>query len=601
VRITGLLLCLLALGLSPARAADNWVKVRSPHFTVLSNGSEKQARDIAAGFEQIHAVFAQALPGLRTDSGAETIVIAPKDERTFVQLVPWQKKQSGHIAGEFHKGWEKDFVIVRLDVPEETRNTVYHEYIHKLLHLNFTRMPVWLDEGLAEFFGNTQFRSNQTLIGVPSPRIGVLRGRTPYPLQTILTVGPASPYYHDEDKVYMFYAESWALTHFLMFGNDMGNGQRINAYITQLQKGADAQKSFEETIGNVADVEKQFLQYINRYAFSAFVYNKPLNVDSSTFVAGGISEPETDAYLASLYVASRELDMAGEKLAAALKGNPQSALAHENMGFLDFQQGKDEEAGNEFHRAAELNPDSYLALYYQAMLAYHGKNDPDSLANLDLALQRVLQLNPRFAPAVIARSHILVRQQKFQDAYNLAVQAQKLEPDRGGYQTNVAAILLLANNYADAIRVAGVVAERWAASDSAEALAVVDQARYLGKLPATSDEQAKEAYEMKYAEGTTPLQGVIKSVTCEKSKPLGLVLQSGGKEMSFQATTKGFGYGYSDTIWYGTDHFSPCYHLQGTKALVRYKGAPDSPAPVEMQWLEIRDELIPTSAPPAVN
>jgi hypothetical protein len=186
-----------------------------------------------------------------------------------------------------------------------------------------------------------------------------------------------------------------------------------------------------------------------------------------------------------------------------------------------------------------------------------------------------------------------VHQQKFQDAFNAALQAQKLEPDRGGYQTNVAVILLLARNYADAVRVASVVAERWAASDSAEALAVVDRARDLGKLPETSDEQAKEALEMKYAEGTASVQGVVKSLTCEKSKPLRLVLQSGGKEMAFQAVDKGFGFGFSDTLWYGADHFSPCYHLQGMNALVRYKGATDSAAPVEMQWLEIRDDLIP--------
>jgi len=177
VRIPAWLLCFLLVSLSPVWAAGNWVRVRSPHFTVLSDGTEKQARDIAIGFEQIHAVFTQALPGLRTDSGAETIVIAPKDERTFVQLAPWQKKQSAQIAGEFHQGWEKDFVVVRLDFPDETRDTVYHEYIHKLLHLNFTRMPVWLDEGLAEFFGNTLFRSNQILIGAPSPRINFLRGK----------------------------------------------------------------------------------------------------------------------------------------------------------------------------------------------------------------------------------------------------------------------------------------------------------------------------------------------------------------------------------------------------------------------------------------
>ena len=118
MRRLSFLVILTILAAHAASAADNWVKVKSPHFLVISDGTEAQARHIAQGFEQIRAVFAVALPGLRTDSGAETIVIAIKDEHSFVTLMPWEKKLAGFRAGEFHKGWEKDYVIVRLDFPD---------------------------------------------------------------------------------------------------------------------------------------------------------------------------------------------------------------------------------------------------------------------------------------------------------------------------------------------------------------------------------------------------------------------------------------------------------------------------------------------------
>src|SRR6202007_2099908 len=123
----------------------------SPHFTVISNDGEKQARQVAIGFEQIHAIFTLVLPGLRTDASAETVVLALKDEKTFTDLLPSEKKNASRIGGMFHEGWEKDYVIVRLDFPDQARDAEYHEYIRKLLHLNYTRLPVWLDEGLAEF------------------------------------------------------------------------------------------------------------------------------------------------------------------------------------------------------------------------------------------------------------------------------------------------------------------------------------------------------------------------------------------------------------------------------------------------------------------
>lgn len=587
--------CTFILFALPGKA-ETWVKVKSPHFTVISNGSEKQARQVALGFEQIHTVFSTTIPGLRTDSSAETVVIATKDENTFLELMPSQKKWVSHLAGLFMKGWEKDYVLVRLDIPDENRGVVYHEYIHKLLHLNFTRLPVWLDEGLAEFYGNTWMRSDGIYIGAPSPRLAELRSRTLYPVETILAVGHASPYYRDADKAPLFYAESWGLTHYLMFGPGMDLGRKMNVYLGDLQKGIEGDKAFEQAFGSPKDIEKGFQAYSNRFTYGAMRFDRMQKIDPATFDAGPMAPPETDARLGGFYTRQHEIDLAEKHLTAALSKDPNSALAHENEGFLDFVQGKDEEAQKEFDAAATLNPDSYLAVYYQAMMKYHGKKDADSLTQLDTAMSKVVQLNPRFAPALVVRSQISVQRGKLQDAYNISVQAQRLEPDRGGYLTNSAAILLLGRNYTAAVKVASTVAARWEASDSAEALAVLAQARKLGKIEQTADEKAQEDQEMEYAKDTTAVEGIVQSVHCERSKPLEVSLRSGDKLLNFRSGDK-FGVGFSDTLWYGEDHFSDCYHLDGMNALVRYSPSSDHNGDVEMRWLEIRDELIPSSLP----
>lgn len=588
--------CAIFIGILPG-SADTWVKVKSPHFTVVSNGSEKQARQVALGFEQIHAVFTFSLPGLRTDSGAETIVIAPKDLETFKALMP-HRKNTELIAGEFYKGWEKDHVIVRLDIPDENRNIVYHEYVHKLLHLNFTRLPVWLDEGLAEFYGNTWMRKDGVYVGAPSPRIAELKSRTPYPLAMILSVGHDSPYYTggDENKIGMFYAESWGLAHFLTFGSNMGNGQKMNAYVGALQRGVDSQKAFQQTFGDPGEIEKQFSAYVSRFLFPSLRLDNLPKIDPATFTGSAMSASETDANMGGYFTYMGEADIANQRLSSALKSDPKSTLAHENAGFLYFSQGKDADAAKEFDEAVTLDPSDYLAVYYQAMMKYHGKTDLDSLSQLDAAIEKVVRLNPRFAPALIVRSQIYVHQRKLQDAFNTSVQAQKLEPDRAGYQTNSAAILLLGHNYPAALKLASSVALRWTASDSAEALAVAAQARRLGNIEQTAEEKTQEDQEMEYAKDTTAVEGVIQSVHCEKSKPMEMVLQSGEKTLKFRGG-KSSGVGFSDTVWYGADHFSPCQHIEGMNALVRFVPPSGSAEENEMRWLEIRDELIPSSLP----
>ena len=47
-------------------AADNWIEVRSPHFTATTNAGEKEARKNADQFEQIRQMFHAAF-AMRVD------------------------------------------------------------------------------------------------------------------------------------------------------------------------------------------------------------------------------------------------------------------------------------------------------------------------------------------------------------------------------------------------------------------------------------------------------------------------------------------------------------------------------------------------------
>jgi tetratricopeptide (TPR) repeat protein len=585
---------LVLLGPLAGAFEKSWIEIRTPHFVVFSNGSERHAREVALGFEQIHMAFAQGFPQLRTDSGAETIVLAPEDEHTMKELVPefWEKRGSAHPAGLFRKGWEKDYAIVRLDEAGSDYEVVYHEYIHKLLELNFSRLPVWANEGLAEFFGNSHFQAHQTFLGAPSPRIYILREKTPYPLEALIKAGQTSPYYREEDKVGMFYAECWGLTHFLFFGNGMGNGQHFNQFLHLLQTGTDGEHAFEQAFGDPQTLEKPFMQYLSRFSFPVLTLKTPVEIDKSSFPARKLSLAETNAMLGSFYTYERNTDSARKRLTDALGEDPKLAMASEGMAFLDFQEGKDEEAEREFADALKSDPNLYLSLYYQSMLENWGKKDPESLARLAAALDQVLHINPNFAPAYVIQSRIYVRQQNLPKALEAALHAQKLEPDRAGYASNVAAILLLQHNFRDAIKIAKYVAARWFGPDSDEALSILRKARVAAGVQATKEELAEESGYLAYAKDTASVDGVIDSVTCSKNKtdPLQLVVTSGGKQRTFLAS-KGFGMGWSDTVWYGSDHFTVCHHLEGLQAVVRFKSDLAKPGQDEIRWLEIRDPI----------
>jgi hypothetical protein len=238
--------CLLATGAIPASAHQKpWIEVRSPHFRVLTNGSQNDGRHLAKEFEQMRYVFADRYPDFRLEGGAPLVIFAALDEPTAKSLEPAIWKSSGaKPAGVFHHGWEKQYALVRLDGADGAREVVYHEYTHTILQLNFHWLPVWLDEGLANFYGYTRFQEHKIYVGAPPARYGMPRGSL-IPVETLISVNQGSGYYRDEDKVYQFYAESWALVHFLMFAPGMERGKRLNQFCALLQQGVEQKKAFQ--------------------------------------------------------------------------------------------------------------------------------------------------------------------------------------------------------------------------------------------------------------------------------------------------------------------------------------------------------------------
>lgn len=214
-----LLLALLfsAVPAWPRDRNENWVEVRSEHFIVATDSTEKKARQIADQFERMRAVFHIALPKLQADPYVPIVVIAVKDDKDFRDLEPsvYLAKGQLKLGGLFLRTLDKNYVLMRVDAEgEHPYEVIYHEYTHLLLSKDAEWLPLWLNEGLAQFYENTDIHEKEVESGQPSTEnIILLRQNKLLPLKTLFTVDTRSPYYHEEHKGSIFYAESWALTH----------------------------------------------------------------------------------------------------------------------------------------------------------------------------------------------------------------------------------------------------------------------------------------------------------------------------------------------------------------------------------------------------
>jgi hypothetical protein len=151
---------------------ETWFEVRSPNFIVLSDAGEKQARKSAIRFEQIRAVFRRSLTVASAHVSPTITIFAVKDEDSVKALLPeyWGKGRA-HPAGIFFEQMDQYFALVQLDAPgSNPYSTIYHEYYHSLTLPYYPNLPLWVAEGLADFYGNTELGDSEVGHGTSGPR-----------------------------------------------------------------------------------------------------------------------------------------------------------------------------------------------------------------------------------------------------------------------------------------------------------------------------------------------------------------------------------------------------------------------------------------------
>src|SRR5579862_6281489 len=92
---------------------ENWLQVSSQHFTILTNGSDKDARHIADQFERMRAIFHTIFPQMQVDPAVPIVVIAVKDTKDFRDLEPeaYLAKGQLNLSGLFLRAPEKNYVL----------------------------------------------------------------------------------------------------------------------------------------------------------------------------------------------------------------------------------------------------------------------------------------------------------------------------------------------------------------------------------------------------------------------------------------------------------------------------------------------------------
>lgn len=463
-----LLVTILAAALAPARdKAETWIEVSSPHFTVLTNSNEKQGRRALDQFERMRSVFHAALPKMQLDPGTPIVILAIKDEKNFRELEPaaYLAKGSLKLGGLFLPTPDKNYVLMQLDVEgEHPYAVVYHEYTHLLVKKAAEWMPLWMDEGLAEFYQNTRIQEKDVVLGEPSgDNLLLLRQNRLLPLATLFAVDHTSPYYHEEHKGSIFYAESWALMHYIYMKDQRERTLRLTDYEELLIQKVDPVTAAMRVFGDLNRLQSELQRYVGQSSFPAIKMATHTEVDDSAFKIRDLSSAQADAVRADFLAYNQRSADAQALLNHVLQEDPNNVSAQETQGFIEFSQGHLEEAREKYARAVQLDSQSALAHYYFAAISMMRPISVSDEPQVESSLRTAIKLNPAFAPSYDRLAAFLgMRHRNLDEARLMAVTAVSLDPANVGYRITVANVLLAmqqAQNAVNVLRAAAKIAK----------------------------------------------------------------------------------------------------------------------------------------------
>jgi tetratricopeptide (TPR) repeat protein len=598
----GLLLAVLLVVPAIARAAAPvWLEIHSQHFTLVTDVGDHDGRHLLDQLERMRWAFQTMFPKANVDPAAPIMVVAVRNEKEFQTLEPaaYLGKGMAHLAGLFLKAPDKNYILLRMDGEgPHPYSIVYHEYTH--LELGTEGMPVWLNEGLAQYFENTEFRDKDVLLGEPSMELlAILKQNNMIPLETLFRVDANSPYYHEEQKTTVFYPESWALTHLLMSEDFQDKVNRIGNYLTLVNQHVDPVTAAQQAFGDLKKLQSALNDYTNRMSYQELRLNSAVApIDEKAMTATPISPVQADAVRADVLAYVGRTTEASTLADAVLKADPNNVQAHETMGFLAQRDGKMDDAKKWYSEAVDLDSQSFLAHYYFGALSLM---QGDTSQATEASLRKAIKLNPQFAPAYDALAVLLARRRdNLDEAHMLTITAVELEPQTTQYRMDAAYVLMQMGRYDDALHVLELAKE--VAKTPLEAnvvqtrIAELEQFRqrreqaqqHTGQVQTTvitngqtrapyqaQDEDAAPKHPSEKPHGPMlTAAGTIQGVTCSDRVVIELKL------VGAKATLQLYNNNYYD-IEFSAANFTPqgdlqpCKDIEGLKAKVQYFATAD--------------------------
>jgi len=285
-----------------------WVKAETEHFILISGTGEHATRAVAHDLEKLTALLTNTSTYFRTPPQRTRIFLFA--ERRIA--LPYFDAVRGYridMSGLTLRHTKGSTMLIDTSARGGAAFTPRHELVHDLLRGHLKPLPLWIEEGLAEYYSNAGLTVRE--------HVSRLRGRLKMPLLQMFSTT-------SEDAgawTYDYYAQSWSTVATLM----RRSAKSFFELLQDIDEGTDAAAAIHLRYGMTLKDLEIAMRKVSAPAVSLLITTIP----PGTLEAKPMTRGELLCELGDLLarVSGRE-EEAERHFRAALDADPQNGATH---------------------------------------------------------------------------------------------------------------------------------------------------------------------------------------------------------------------------------------------------------------------------------
>ncbi len=349
-----------------------WRYYQSPHFELYSRNSDSESRLLLHNLEQVRAIFLDNFK-LKPRRPVPLTVFFFSRDKFFENYVTEDVRKLDNIAAFYRPDPDRGILLMApLPSFEAAQPLAFGSYTYHLFRLIDEQPPLWFMMSMAELFRNIELSAPNVGFGKPDPaQVRRLQLAKLLPADALLFAGHSAELYRSNQTHQVFRDQSWALLHYLYFGQHNLPRDKVDAFIrfvlteSKAASAAQLREAMGSTIGLSYDQLNSALgRYVSsgRYGWSKLPV--PEVAPTKSYTHRPVPLEEIRMRLAELALRTNDAAQARLVLLHAAGQPGADARLHEVLGMADYRAHDPDRAAERWTRAIEAGSDN-AAIYHE--------------------------------------------------------------------------------------------------------------------------------------------------------------------------------------------------------------------------------------------